>query len=267
MRGALLVLVLCIAELSLPLKADLHEVVKTTVDGRATVQESFIQGKKVRTEFVEPDGTRFVTIQDTGLQKIYDLDVAAKQYAVHQTAPDLLDSLAIWIRRPARTRDSGKNVNVFLEVTDTGERRSLFGRTAKHFLVRERYVADPGACMRSHEIDKDGWYFAPVPGGSSERGSYLLVAFSAFRGGFECRDRMALHGNSPSLGEPALEVSGAVTRELIGLSNQPLDRGLFELPGGFRQVDALHGQQAISWSEKMHIEFAQLSNAFASWFE
>lgn len=261
-------LVLLVTVVGVSARADMHEVVKITFDGHEAVQESFLQGRKMRSESRGPDGSRSVTIQDPDRQKAYDVDMAAQEYVeIRPVAPDFLGSLAMWIRRPVRVRESGKTVNVSFETTDTGERKTFFGRTARHLLLRETYVAEPGACMSSHRVEKDGWYFAPADVRSNDNGSYRLVYFVGGNGRFQCRDRMIFHGNPGNVGEAAFEVSGPVTRELINFSGAPLDRGLFEPPNGFRKVDALQGQRMMSWSEKMGVEFTQLGGAFASWFE
>ncbi|MDQ2711247.1 MAG: hypothetical protein M3Y24_03245 [Acidobacteriota bacterium] len=58
-----------------------------------------------------------------------------------------------------------------------------------------------------------------------------------------------------------------MTREVLELSNDPLDKSLFEIPSGFKKVDALPGSPAMSWSQQLAMEWAQLERAFESWFD
>jgi hypothetical protein len=46
-----------------------------------------------------------------------------------------------------------------------------------------------------------------------------------------------------------------------------LDKKLFEVPSGFGKVDSLPGQSAMSASQRLAWEWAQLERAFNSWFE
>lgn len=63
-----------------------------------------------------------------------------------------------------------------------------------------------------------------------------------------------------------LETISRVRREVIELSEAPLDRALFEPPENFKRVDYLPGDRAIGWVEHLNIEWEQLEQAFESWF-
>ena len=55
-------------------------------------------------------------------------------------------------------RHVGGRVHVSYDVRDTGERREMFGRTARHLVVTIRQTARPGACAASQQTVQDGWY-------------------------------------------------------------------------------------------------------------
>jgi hypothetical protein len=262
------VAVLLVTLLSLPLAADTHEVIKTTVAGRETIYAQYIQGKNLRIENLSQDGQqRPVTIQNSDQQMMYQLDLQSREYAEWRPeGTDLILLLAQWIARPPRTRESGKTVNIYYETIDTGERNEFFGRTAKHLLVRERYVAEPGACEYSHQIEKDGWYIPRAEPGTAKV-SYSIVSYLAFVGANTCHDTVVKHGDPSPPGVPVLETDGRVTREILELSNDPLDKSLFGVPSGFKKVDALPGYRPMSWSQRLEMEWAQLERAFGSWLE
>ncbi len=261
---SLCVAVLLVAPLALPVAADTREVIKTTVAGHETVFAEYIQGKNMRTEDLTPHGSRRrIMIQNFERKTIYELDPQSREYVeLRPRSSDWLVLLAEWIARPPRTRESGKVVNIYYETVDTGERKQFFGHTAEHLLMRERHVAEPGACDFSHQIERDGWY---IP--RNERGAPRVSYGYVLHGGIECRDTVVNHGHPSVSGVPVLETDGPVTREILELSNDPLDAGLFDLPVGFRKVDALPGYRPMSWSERLDMEWGQLERAFESWFE
>jgi len=58
-----------------------------------------------------------------------------------------------------------------------------------------------------------------------------------------------------------------MSREILEMSDDPLDKSLFEVPSGFRKVDALPGQPSMTWSERLEMEWRALEQAFESRFE
>lgn len=248
-----------------PVCADLREVTKVTIAGHETVYAQYVQGKNRRTEDLGQDHSpRLATIWNPERKTRYELDLRSQEYVEHHPgSADWIFSLAMWIARAPRLHESGKTVNIYYEAIDTGERREFFGHTAKHLLVSERHVAQPGACEPTYQIQKDGWYIPPAEAGA--RGSYHLSAYAGFAG--RCLDTIVKHGVSSPPGIPVLERDGEVTREILALSNDPLDKSLFEIPSGFRKVDALPGRPAVTSSDRLALEWRLLEQAVESWFE
>src|SRR5579872_1896898 len=151
------------AAVALPARADFKIVSKTTVDGRTSVTTQYRQGQSFRWENRRVN-RNVGTIFHGG--SYYLLDLQAKRY-VESSRIDPVLTLATWLRRPPRVRDSGKTVNVYLETVDTGERRQMFGYTARHLITRERQVAEQGACFGGSETEKDGWYIPYAALGST----------------------------------------------------------------------------------------------------
>ena len=261
MRAICLLAVLLVL-IRTPLTADTYEVIKITFAGQVSVYSQYVQGKNMRMESSSgEDAQRIATIQNFGQKTFYELDLQAHDYTESQPqGPDLILSLAQWIARPPRVSKSGKTVNVYYETIDTGERKQFFGRTAKHLLVRERYAAEPGACDQTHQTEKDGWY---IP--ASAQRSYLVGAI--LTGSYMCHDTVVKHGVLSLPGIAVLETNGSMTREIVELSNDPLDKSLFEIPIGFTKVEALPGRPPITWSAHLEMEWAQLGRAFESWFQ
>ncbi|MDQ2711248.1 MAG: hypothetical protein M3Y24_03250 [Acidobacteriota bacterium] len=178
---------LCIAAMLVgpftALRADTHSVIKTTVAGHETVFTQYMQGMNMRTEDLSDDvARRRVTIYNFERKARYALDLESREYVEwHAQSPDLILCLAQRIARPPRIRESGKVVNIYYETIDTGEQKQFFGRTAKHLLMRERHVAEPGACEHTYQTEKDGWYIPRAKPGTT-KGSYHLVSYRSFTG-------------------------------------------------------------------------------------
>jgi hypothetical protein len=264
---ALGIMAFLVASLTVLLRADTYEVSKTTVDGHETVFAHYIQGKNIRTEHFNGNEVQLVTIRNTERNTGYMLDLSTRKYV--ELSPqnlDLIVLLAQWIARPPRARESGKTVNIYYETTDTGERKQYFGRTAKHLLLRERHVAEPGACEQTYDTQKEGWYIPPTEP-NTVKGPYLTVSFVITGAYSRCHDTVVVHGNPPPPGVPVWETYGNVMREILELSHSPLDKGLFEVPSGFQKVESLPAYQPVAWSRRLQMEWAQLERAFESWFE
>ena len=54
--------------------------------------------------------------------------------------------------------DSGGTLKIWIENIDTGERKEIFGHTARHIITREKRIAGPGACSKPSLSETDGWY-------------------------------------------------------------------------------------------------------------
>ncbi len=272
-----LLFLLCLVSFLLPARADQKTVTKLTIEGRESISTHYVQGRNMRWEGSQASdalGHRKATIFNFDRRSQYVLDVEAKEY-VESRGPDFLSTLAMWIRRPPRVRDSGKIVDLHVETVDTGERRQIFGHTARHLLTRERHVAQAGACSGNSEVDTDGWYV------SLQRGTPRYEASLEALDGHPCGDKIVVHGTKVAKGFPILETSTdkfaasagspaplwSTTREVIEVSEEPLDQKLFEPPRDFKRVDSLPGGPRMSWTERLDFEWNQLEHSLGSWFD
>jgi len=237
--------------------ADLKIVTRASVDGQEGVATSYQQGHKIRW-----DSGSFATIVNVDEHRTYQLNMDRRTWLVRQPASDPLLVLAMWIRRPPRVHESGKTVEVWYETTDTGERREMFGHAASHLITRERHVYESGGCTGmtgSTETVIDGWY---IPRPASAQHKAFLSAYSSL----ECRDRVVTHGAWPVPGFALIETAtngrSISTREVIEYSEQPLDRSLFEPPGGFRQIEP-----SETWVTRAESDWQQVERAFESWLD
>jgi hypothetical protein len=250
--------------LAATLAADTHQVTKTSYPGGEAIATQDFQGNNFRV--LDKNGSRSM-VMIRNQQGFFELDLQARQYVqLRPQSEDFILFLAQWIARPPRIHESGKTVNIFYEVVDTGDRRRFFGHAARRLRVIERHVAERGACDQTYRTEKAGWYIPRDESRGPQKGSVRLIHFGLLRSTV-CHDKIVIHGDPEPPGIAVLETDGPMTRQVLEYSDSPLDKSLFQVPGSFKKVDALPGQRPTSWLERTDQELTQLQRAFESWFQ
>ncbi len=259
---------------SLTVSADTRTVTKITLlgpygGGRETVSTEYHQGDNRRSEsevFAGDSPARQLISITLGGKVGYQLDPKAREYVEYQIPQPLSPKPGAqepWNSIP--THQSGKTLDIYLEITDTGERKEFFGQTAEHLIWRERRVAEPGACGMSSTTETDGWY---IPEPEKKRPQTMTLLFShSGPPGKRCVDKIVVHGRSPG-GLAVITNNGALKVEILELSHEPLDKSLFEVPSGYTKVQALTMLQSPppTLSQMLEWEWAQLLRELESWF-
>jgi hypothetical protein len=256
-------LVGCLASASL---ADVRIRRRTTFKRGGFESVLYLKGKRQREEMnqVSRDGKQFSVayLEQCDLKRFVWLDLQNKRYALHtggipmgaamafnepqvQVNQELIDK--------ARVRSKGLLTET-TTVTDTGERREMFGFTARHLKSVTVWEPEPKRCdgpeMR-REID--GWYIdlmygidcSPDLSGSVTYG-YTIEGkcFSEYMFKRNYWLERKRHGPA-SLGYPLLEMTRWTTSdktenitktEVMELSTDELSQSLFEVPDGYAQM-------------------------------
>ena len=164
-------------------------------------------------------------------------------------------------------------------LTDTGERKQMFGYTARRIKSTTVMDAPQGTCNPGHfEMESDGWYIDLPPGFSCD----LSGASASNMGGGrpDCQDQIRTkQSGSARLGFPvmvttkmkmggadadeedaqaAAAMAGAMTTtlEVTDISNVTLDPALFEVPAGYTEAASmaeLYGAPSADTSSMHHI--------------
>jgi len=227
----------------------------------------YLKGKRQREEMNQfsPSGKQFSVayVEQCDLKRFVWLDLYNKRYALHTGGMPMGAAMAFnepqiqgnqELIDKARARSKGVLTET-TTVTDTGERREMFGFTARHLKTVTTWEPEPKHCEGPEmRRETDGWYIdlmygidcSPDLSGSITRGFSLEgKCFSEYlfkRNYFLERKR---HGPA-SLGYPLLETTKwnngkgeeSVTRtEVIELSTDELSASLFEVPDGFAEVE------------------------------
>jgi hypothetical protein len=198
--------------------------------------------------------------------RVFVLDLTAREYISYET-----DSRATTVGiKPKPTVNSGGTLQIWIENIDTGERKELFGRVARHIITREKRIAGPGACSKPSMSETDGWYIdgSVMPEWRQQKKSTfgVVVAAEVSAGSndkcFEKMDKIEVHRTGVETGFPVkvtTTLRSEVTHpdgssrmldstwgsEVVELKEGPLELSLFDVPPDFRKVQSLR-----SWTAK-----------------
>jgi len=190
-------------------------------------------------------GHRTATIYQSDARRLIFLDLDAHEYMSVEIDEQGRPANPRPMGTPMPLQPSGATLTVNIEDIDTGERKVMFGYTARHIIRTERRVPGPGAISLAQETERDGWYIdLDMPEGCPARNK-RAEAFVLVSGSRDGRmDKIEVHHTGVTeIGYP-LEVTDPTfsKAEVIELSTAPLDPALFELPAGFKQVPNLTAQ-------------------------
>ena len=222
---------------------DLHIKKNISVDGNSiSSAETWIKGARERTV----NGTN-VNLRQNDLKRTITINYQTQSYVL---AVDPLDenaaraaALAAGVPAP-----SGGKVILTRSVTDTNERKQMFGYQARHLKATLAIEPSAGSCSKtSQKFEIEGWYADMFDGQAGD------TTWSGFKPPVQiaegCQDRVVLHdiGNG-KWGYPLVEnitidnQDGTTTQlkiETAELTKETLDASLFEVPSGYRQVNSL----------------------------
>jgi hypothetical protein len=245
----------------------------------------YILGRNSRSEYRESNVQRGATrvqhgppralVQNRQLHSQFHLDLEARVYTTMHLA-EYRRPTSFTSRAPIH-RPSGRTLHVHTETIDTGDRREMFGYTARHVIIRTSHRVTPEDDTASGDVESDGWYIDPPAAwlglhpptsghailrfvsndqidtpvftdvGPRENGFPLLVTKTQ-----RSRDRDAAGNIRTHTSEYRDEVTE--------LSEEALDPDLFVPPRDFRRVSRLPGEPAIPFALRMRIGWQNLKH-------
>jgi hypothetical protein len=248
-----------------PIAGDFKITVKTTVQGQSREGTTLIKGQRERDETVMAVGGMNISqtsITQCDLKRTIQINDSSRKYMI--TPMESGDSGNGGSRggsTPATggAARSGGVVTMTINTIDTGERKEMFGFTARHFKRTTLMESSPDACSQTRmKFETDGWYINLEYGLNCNGG-----ASSPYQGGAAaaqgCRDRYQSKYTGPTnLGFALMETMTmfgddgramfSSTKEVVGLSRQPLDAALFDVPSGYTQAS---NQQELAGTPSM----------------
>ena len=224
---------------------DLHIKKNITVAGNVVSStETSIKGARIRDVNQSPAGNT-VTLRQCDLKRTVTLNEQAQSYYIANDPQDAEAARAAALATGAPMPETtGGKVDITMVFTDTGERKTMFGYPARHVKIRVKEDSSEKACSPVHQsFDIDGWY-ADV--GKEIAGCTQLAPPVHLAQG--CEDSIVEHhSGTGKAGYPlsqTITMAGpegptTVTVAVSELSKQTLDKALFEVPDGYRQVGSL----------------------------
>ena len=212
---------------------------------KSRTQTVWIKGGRLRSDSVVPtfsflhpaSATRELSyIQQCDLGRTVHLDHKKKTYSIMNPGQNGPKTEA----KVAKDRKGGY-VDVSVQVSDTNERRNMFGFVAKHLKSTMTLTPGPGACMKQGmSIANDGWYVdLPTYACEIQTEDTLSSMQETDQG---CADEVRVDpGPNPHLGFPIQQtrtfsmggMSFQMIETTISLDRANLDADLFEIPSDF----------------------------------
>jgi hypothetical protein len=252
--------------LVLPLQASGSTGLKLTVlygaAGNSSQQTIYLQGDRRRTEyrnsFGQTHGPRLVSVTRCDLGQFFELNLDSSEYTSAPYPPKPLTQEEIEQRglQTSTTYVSDKpTLRIEVTTTDTGERKEIFGRIARHVVTTRKQIPLEGSHSEPHESVTDGWYIdldrrlsceRDRSAGRKARGYLALVkgkqpiekpefvTIGEPEIGFALHSRMTSKGTCTLPDGTKKQVDSKSETLVTQLEEGSLDPALFEIPPGFK---------------------------------
>lgn len=231
-----------------PITGDFKITIKNTVAGNTSQSTTMIKGSRQRDETSMAGMSQTqVNITQCDLKRTIQINDAARKYIITSLSTDdgQTGSTGAGHTTGGGAAERGGVVTLTVNTIDTGERRDMFGFTARHLKRSTVMEPSPDACSKQKmKIENDGWYINLEYGLACENLNQAAQMSAMSQG---CRDRYQYKRTGPSnLGFPLLETTTmygddgrpnfTMSKEVTELSRQTLDAALFDIPAGYTQA-------------------------------
>lgn len=217
--------------------------------GQAVETVMYLKGSRMRNEMAS-SGMAMSTVRQCDLHRTIMINDKARKYLIMPDGSDTAASdggMAPAVERanmPRTETRRGGVVTLTNTITDTGERKEMFGFTARRIKTSTVKEATPDACDKgNNKVETDGWYidfefefYCP-----SDRKKVETPGLTRRP---DCEDEVRTKSiGKAKLGFPLLttttiygpdgQVTGTVVNEVMELSRAPLAAELFDVPAGY----------------------------------
>ena len=241
------VVIACLSILSAQANADTKVKTRQTSGGQTYENTNYIKGKRQRSEM---NSGQMIMIQQCDLRRNIQIMPAAKVYMIQPydqpSTPGTTPSNTAPTSQPSTVKKGGVVTSTII-TKDTGERKQMFGYTARHIITTMEMKSSPDACSQVNtKMEIDGWYidaafaldcdssraytgYKPrVSGGCQDR--YESKTIGMAKKGYPVWEKTTMFG--PGGGEGFSTIN-----EVLEFSQATLDQSLFEIPEGYREVE------------------------------
>ncbi|HMT08976.1 MAG TPA: DUF4412 domain-containing protein [Pyrinomonadaceae bacterium] len=246
MKNALLTAIISILTISGTALADAKIKTKQTVGGQSSENTTYIKGKRQRTEM---GNGMLVSITQCDLSRDLQLAPTTKTY----TISNYDDGTGANTGTPTSANGvvkAGGTMYITTTTRDTGERKQMFGYTARHIIQTIEMEAGPDSCSPNKtKMEMDMWVIDAEFGIACTQNRNYTPNYGKAGG---CRDKIVSKNlGTGKTGYPLYQKmtmfdangkeSTSMTQEVVELSKAALDASLFEVPADYREVkDSSH---------------------------
>jgi hypothetical protein len=244
--GRLALMLLCAVAATTEARADVKIKSRQTMQGQTYDNATYIKGKRQRTEQM---GGQSVTIQQCDLRRDLQLMPQMKAYTVRPYDTDSAPTTRATTPSTRQTveRTQGGLVTSTITTKDTGERKQMFGYTARHLIITIETKSSPDACNPVNtKMETDGWYidatfqldcdldraaqyYRPQPQSGGCRDRYESKVVGTAKRGFPLWEKMTMFDKDG-------RENFSMVNEVVELSQATLDASLFEPPADYKEV-------------------------------
>ncbi len=249
----LIAVTVCLMSIS-GINAQNYKIKQTmTMNGQKLETTTYVRGARKRSEGggYMGMGADVATIEQCDLKRHLTISDKKKMYAVEpfdngaDTTPATPTGKSKTPNQKSKTEKGGV-VTYVSNITDTGERKQMFGLTARRIKTTMSIESSPDACSKQDmKTETDGWY-VDLPSFLCPLDHPSVPQMSGMSGGGGCRDQIKFRTTGAGkLGFPLTEtrtmkmgegedaMSFTQTTETLEFSKQTLDAALFDVPQGY----------------------------------
>lgn len=230
--------------------ADVKIKTRQTTSGQTYDGTTYIKGKRQRTE---SSMNPVVSVTQCDLRRNLDIAPQTKTYKIDiwgqdewnaQVTPASASKTAT--PTPTPTPQKGGLITTIVTTKDTGERKKMFGYTARHIIQTMETTSTPDACTPvKNKMEIDGWYIDAEFASDCQMDRYQNWRSPSEKP--NCRDRhetkqigggrtgYPVYTKTTMFGDNG-EMAHTFTSEVIELSQATLDAALFDVPSDYREV-------------------------------
>jgi len=243
MKKAILFILSTILTISGSAFADVKIKTKQTISGQTTENTTYIKGKRQRTEMM--NGI-MVSITACDLGRDLQLNPATKTYIVSYYDDGTSATPGAVKPGDAAPVTKGGTLYVTTTIKDTGERKQMFGFTARHIIQTIEMESSPDSCNPTKsKMEMDMWVIDAEFNLPCTQTRQYRPSTNSRSGG--CSDKIVPKTiGSAKSGYPlwqkmtSFDATGkesySMVQEVVELSKATLEQSLFEAPADYREV-------------------------------
>lgn len=224
--------------------ADVKVKIRQTMSGQTFENTTYIKGKRERAE-QNMGGMQTVSITQCDLKRSLQIMPVSKTYIVNAWEQTNV-SPTTTTKTVSTKSEKGGVVTSTVTIKDTGERKQMFGYTARHLIITTEMDSSPEACQKvKNKFETDGWYIDAAFALDCDQENQSRNFYPKSKGG--CEDRFQskqigtgkrgfpLYEKMTMFDENGKETFSTVN-EVLEFSKATLSDDLFDVPEDYREV-------------------------------